>query len=183
MKKIGIYSFAVLMLGMGTLSTGCMGSWKLTSTVYKWNEKATGNKYVNNILFWLLSEVYGVTIFVDAVALNLIEFWTGSNPLAMKTNEKETEIVKGKDGINYQITVTQNQYAITPLDGANKGQTTVVSYNTKAQTWNLTKKNQTTVLARIYAKQNKAEVFTPNGSVQWVDLATAQNSMLLNSGM
>lgn len=34
--------------------------------------------------------VYSFAVFVDAVILNLIEFWTGSNPISM--NEGDIEI-------------------------------------------------------------------------------------------
>lgn len=181
MKKFGIYSFAVLMLGIGTLSTGCMGSWKLTSTVYNWNEKATGNKYVNNILFWLLSEVYGVTLFVDAVALNLIEFWTGSNPIAMKQGEKETQMVKGKDGNKYEIVVTKNQYQITPLSGVQKNKSVKVFFTPENQTWSINKNNTITVLAKILSEKNKAEIYKADGSVELVDLNQLNTKRILNT--
>ena len=60
MKKFGIYSMAVLMLCIGTLSTGCFGQFALTRKLYSWN-KGLGDKWIQTIGFWLLNFilVYG----------------------------------------------------------------------------------------------------------------------------
>ena len=62
---------------------GCYGSFNLTKKVYHWNG-TVGSKWVNELVFLLLNvvPVYGVAAIVDAIGPNLIEFWTGSNPVA-----------------------------------------------------------------------------------------------------
>jgi hypothetical protein len=173
MKKFGIYSMALLMLGIGTLNTGCMGSWAITKKLYKWNEHATGNKFVDNAIFWILSWwVYGVTMFVDFAILNLIEFWTGSNPLAMGPGEIEKGIVKGSDGNTYEMTVTQNRYEMVALTGEKKGEKTAVFFTPSTQTWSVDKNNEVHPLATIHADINKVEIFGADGSVSLVDMGT-----------
>jgi hypothetical protein len=62
------------------MSSGCMGSFALTKGVYNFNDTITGNKIVNNIIFWGLAilPVYELALFGDLVILNTIEFWTGA---------------------------------------------------------------------------------------------------------
>ncbi len=69
---------------LALLTTGCYGKFALTQKLYGWNG-SLGNKFVNTIVFWafIVLPVYEVFAFVDFVALNLIEFWSGSNPLAV----------------------------------------------------------------------------------------------------
>jgi hypothetical protein len=184
MKKFTLYSMAVLMLGISTLNSGCMGSWGITKKVYEWNDGATGNKFVNNLIFWvfLIVPVYGITIFVDFVVLNLIEFWTGSNPMAMAPGEKETGIVKGKDGNDYEITVTQYRYDIVTLTGNKKGEKTAVFYTPETKSWSTEKNGITTVFATIHDDINKVEVFGQDGSVKLVDMNTMASQGILNAG-
>lgn len=182
MKKIGIYSMAILMLGIGTLSTGCMGSWIVTKKVYKWNEKATGNKYVNTILFWVLGWiVYPITLFLDSAVFNLIEFWSGSNPMAMQPGEMEKGIVKGKDGNDYEMTVTQYRYDILALTGNHKGEKTSLFYAPDTKTWSATKGGITQPIATIHEDINKVEVFAPDGSVKFLDINTLASQGFLKA--
>ena len=61
---------------------GCIGSFSLTNNLYKWNEKATDSKYVNSAILWVLGilPVYDITLFVDFVLFNTIEFYGGKKP-------------------------------------------------------------------------------------------------------
>jgi hypothetical protein len=184
MKKLGIYTSVALMLGMGTINTSCMGSWGLTKTVYNWNDGATGNKFVDNLLFYIFLvpvPFYGLSLTVDFFVLNLIEFWTGANPTAMKPGERERQIVKGKDGNKYQIVVTQNQYQITPLSGEQKGKTVTVFFTPENQTWSINKNNTTNVIAKMLPETNKAEIYKAGGSVELVDLNQLNTKRILNA--
>ena len=46
-------------LGAMTLSS-CIGSFGLTNSVLDWNKRATDNKFVNEIIFVLISPAYAV---------------------------------------------------------------------------------------------------------------------------
>jgi len=182
MKKITLIGMAALMLGIGTLNTGCLGSYKLTSTVYNWNKRATGNKFVNNLILWIIGwNVYIAFIAVDTFILNTIEFWTGSNPLAMKAGDKEQQIVKGKDGNKYEITATQNRFDIVPL--SNKENRTSLVYTPINHTWNMEKNGMITKLATIHEDINKVEIFKADGSVAMIDMNQAQMNKIWQTGL
>lgn len=84
------------LLGLGSVNTGCFGSFILVKRLYTWNERFTDNKFVRTLLFWVLCiiPIYQFASLADVVVLNLIEFWTGSNPLAMRDGETQQRIVE-----------------------------------------------------------------------------------------
>ncbi|HEX2676897.1 MAG TPA: DUF3332 family protein [Polyangiales bacterium] len=67
--------------GLGSaalLGSGCYGSFGLTNLLFDWNTHATDNKFVRALIFFALVviPVYGLFLFIDAVILNTVEFWT-----------------------------------------------------------------------------------------------------------
>ncbi len=78
---------AGLILVMLMLSTGCYGYFPLTRTVYRVNGEIGGTvgadttqrRVLQSIVMWvfLIIPVYGVASLVDALVMNVIEFWTG----------------------------------------------------------------------------------------------------------
>jgi hypothetical protein len=115
------------------LLQGCYGNFSLTKKVYKWNG-SLGNKWINSIVMIALNivPVYGVAGFADAVILNLVEFWTGSNPLAMQPGEKEIRTVT-VDGKSFLLTATQNKMEVTALDATAK--TMDLTYDPATKSW------------------------------------------------
>ena len=103
-----------------TLFPNCYGKFQLTRKLYVWNG-SLGNKWVNTAVMWIffILPVYEVVGFIDFVILNVIEFWTGKNPLAMNPGEKETQLVEWQ-GDTYEITATQNRFDIRQLKGDTK---------------------------------------------------------------
>ena len=114
---------------------GCIGNFSLTRTVLNWNKKVS-NKFINELLFIVLHiiPVYQITIFVDALVINSIEFWTGKNPIAMGPGESETQYIS-KNGVEYKIEATQNKFHIVQLEGPNKGDMVDLIYNPDTKTW------------------------------------------------
>ena len=92
----------------GLTLTSCIGSYALFNKVRGWNEQATGNKFLNELIFiglWIVP-VYEVTMSADTLVLNSIEFWSGSNPVAAGTTkfDKETQAWNVVcDGQSYEI--------------------------------------------------------------------------------
>lgn len=70
-------------LALTVFQSGCFGSFKLTQAVWKFNRDVSGDKWVQWLVFLVLSivPVYVVATVVDAFVVNSIEFWTGSNPV------------------------------------------------------------------------------------------------------
>jgi len=93
---------ALSLTGLATTS-GCIGSFGLTDMLFSWNKGLDG-KWLQAIIFFLLLviPVYGLFLFVDAIVLNTIEFWTGSNPVSGK------RISKLGDGREVATTVTDD---------------------------------------------------------------------------
>ncbi|MBM4014169.1 MAG: DUF3332 family protein [Planctomycetes bacterium] len=79
-----------LALAAAVLSTGCYGSFQLTQKIHSINGRICGTEkgpssvsaWGNEIVYLIASPVYGFGVFVDALVLNSIEFWTGTNPMA-----------------------------------------------------------------------------------------------------
>lgn len=92
MKAKTLTKIVAIALMSSIMFKSCIGSFRLTNTYWEWQNNATGNKFVNAIIFWVIGHaVTGVTLFVDVIILNTIEFWTGSNPMAYNTQEITTE--------------------------------------------------------------------------------------------
>jgi hypothetical protein len=81
----------LLIAGVTQLSIGCYGSFPLTRTLYKFNGNLTESKWVHSIVLWILGifGVYAVTIFVDFVILNLVEFWSGDKLMTSAVYEQD----------------------------------------------------------------------------------------------
>lgn len=165
MKKLGIYAVAILMLCIGTLSTGCFGKFSLTRKLYKLND-SLGDKWINTVVFWGLAvfQVYTFCGLVDTFILNVVEFWTGSNPISMGPNDKETQTVMGKDGQLYEITATQNRFDIVQLTGAQKGTKQSMLFNPSNQSCSIVTNGVTTKVAAFNEATNTVKLFRQDGS-------------------
>jgi len=86
----------MLVAAVGTLSAGCFGKFQLTRKVYDMN-KAIDDKYVRSAATWIfvIVPVYGIAAFLDFVIFNVIEFWSGENPVA---EAKVTKVYARGDG-------------------------------------------------------------------------------------
>lgn len=71
----------VLVAAVGALSAGCFGKFQLTRKLYDINQ-SIDEKYVRSAATWIFVIPYAVTGLLDFVIFNVIEFWTGENPVA-----------------------------------------------------------------------------------------------------
>jgi hypothetical protein len=71
----------VLVAAVGALSAGCFGKFQLTRKLYEINQ-SIDEKYVRSAVTWIFVIPYAVTGLLDFVLFNVIEFWTGENPVA-----------------------------------------------------------------------------------------------------
>jgi hypothetical protein len=114
----------VVILTVGV--AGCFGNFAATRKVYEFNG-SFGDKWMNQIMFWVLTFVpaYEIAAFADVVLFNTIEFWTGSNPVAMGPND---EVIKyaSQDGKNLKITIRQNEVKVEDI--GNPGEELELSY-------------------------------------------------------
>lgn len=112
-EKIMVNAVIAVSLGAMTLSS-CIGSFGLTNKVLDWNKGATDNKFINELIFLVISPAYAVCSVADLFVLNTIEFWTGDKVVA---NVGKTKNVTGKDGRLYAIKTLKNGYEITDPEG------------------------------------------------------------------
>lgn len=163
--KIKIQRLIVaLSLAGGLFITSCMGSWGLTKALYEWNDGVSGNKFVDNLLFWVLLGgvgAYPIAITLDLFVFNLIEFWTGSNPVAMAPGEYEKQNV-AFNGKEYLMEARQNQMTITDLAS---NEVYELNYITDKQAWNMTMPSgETRELLNITEAQDAIVVHTGESS-------------------
>ena len=89
---------AVLTLTAGALvgTSACFGSFNLTRKVYGFNKTASSDKFVRELLFLGMNviPIYGVSALVDAVVINTVEFWSGTNPVNMSSTIKVDSTTK-----------------------------------------------------------------------------------------
>lgn len=71
----------VLVVSVGVaFSSGCYGKFQLTRNLYEANTSVQ-DKYLRSAVTWLLIIPYAITGFLDFAVFNLIEFWSGQNPI------------------------------------------------------------------------------------------------------
>lgn len=128
MGKFTRKSVIALTVGAVTLSS-CIGSFGLTNSVLKWNRGLSQHKFLNELVFIVISPAYAICATADLFVLNTIEFWTGNKVVA---HVGETKDVMGKDGRMYAVKTLKNGYEITSPDG----EVSYLVYNKKEKSWN-----------------------------------------------
>lgn len=143
--------------------SSCIGSFGLFNKVLDWNKDATGNKFLNELIFIVISPAYVLCGTADLLVLNTIEFWSGSNPLA--ENVGKTESIMGSDGKLYAVTTLKDGYEIKDADGNVMNFT----YNENDNTWAVEKDGTTTVLLKMKGNDT-AQIYLPGGKTMDVTL-------------
>jgi hypothetical protein len=148
---------------------GCYGSFSLTRKLYTWNG-SFGDKWINTVVFWILLilPAYEATSFIDFVVLNTVEFWTGSNPLAMQDGMKDIKYVSNS-GKTYRVELTKNQIKIVETIGPEQGKFLILNYSPTNGNWSMFDGKNTTDIAAI--NKDKLSLFFPNGDVKDIQLS------------
>lgn len=149
---------------------GCYGSFAFTKKVYEFNGSVSGDKFVNNLVFWLLSVVpiYGFAGFADVVVLNTIEFWTGSNPMAMADGVEKIQYAT-IDGSEFKLTMSNDTLSIETISGANKGDIVQLNYDAASQSWYLQQQNGPVKVATMHG--DTVDLIYPSGNILSVDVS------------
>ena len=155
MKKFMVNSVIAVSLGAMTFSS-CIGSFGLTNSVLSWNKRATGNKFVNELIFIVISPAYAVCSVADLFVLNSIEFWTGDKVIA---NIGKTKNVMGKDGRMYAIKTLKNGYEITDP----QGEKSYFVFDKKDKSWSYSKDGDIRELFS-FNEDGSIQACLPNGT-------------------
>lgn len=162
------------------LFTSCLGSFSAFNSLRDWNDGLTSNKFLDNLIFWALNivPVYGLFFFGDVIIFNVMEFWTGSNPIAMNEGEIETQIVE-KNGNSYLLTATKNKMKIEVIDGVDKGEQVDLVYAPEEQTWYAHKADGEIIKLSSF-EDGFYIVYMPNGEEVKIDpTATREEGLAL----
>lgn len=134
---------AALLMSGALLTSSCVGSFKLFNKLATWNKSATNERFLNELIFLIISPAYAVCSVVDALVLNTIEFWSGSNPMAQKVGT--TQEITGQDGLLYAVTTLRNGYEVkTP-----SGEIVKFVYNKKDNSWSQVQDGKSTEIFRF----------------------------------
>lgn len=120
---------ACALLAAALLMSSCLGSFKLFNNVLGWNQGLSRSKFLNELVFLLISPAYVVCGVGDMFIFNTIEFWSGNNPIAMRPGESKRML--GPDGRYYAVRALDDGYEITKPDG----QSLRFAYNAKTDSW------------------------------------------------
>ena len=180
MRKLLVCS----LLCMSFLFTSCLGSFSAWNGLKDWNEDATDNKFVNNAIFWGLNiiPVYPLFYAGDVIIFNLIEFWSGDNPIGMNEGEVQEQIVE-KDGVRYALTATKNQMNIKVLSGEREGNELTLIYEPADKSWNAVKDGKKIKLTSY--EEGFHIVYLPDGEEVRIHESTSryQGLALLNNSI
>lgn len=171
-------SIILLMVG-AVLMNSCIGSFGLFKKVLTWNKSATNSKFLNELIFILISPAYVLCGTADLLVLNTIEFWSGSNPMAK--NVGKTENVMGSDGRLYAVTALKDGYEIKDADG----NIVDFKFDEKDQTWSVEKDGVKTTLLKI-KDNDTAEIYLKDGKTMDValnDQGVYEARMAVNDGI
>lgn len=114
MRKFVTRAIVIALIGStGILMTGCYGSFRLTSKLHDWNGSVSSSKFVNELVFLGLCIIpaYEICVLGDGLIFNSIEWWGGSNPIAMKDGQREESKIVHK-GQDYKMVKTRNHVTI-----------------------------------------------------------------------
>src|SRR5690606_4081252 len=90
------------------------------------------------------------------------EFWSGSNPIAMKEGEVETQFYE-KDGVAYEMKATKNNFVVSVLNGEEKGEKLHLQYTPESKSWNKVEASGELVELVKYSEDSKeVTIFKPN---------------------
>lgn len=162
MKKRHISMAIVLTLACSITFSSCIGSFRLTHSVLKWNNQV-GSKFLNEVVFfafWILP-VYEVTALADILVINSIEFWSGKNPLTASTKVVDT------DHGRYLIACDGKGYTVTHQPD---GESYRLDFIEESQTWALNVDGELHPFM-TFVDDNRVKMITPSGDFRTVDLS------------
>ncbi|MBQ8656858.1 MAG: DUF3332 domain-containing protein [Prevotella sp.] len=161
MKKNSLMVATVLLAGT-LMCSSCIGSFSLFNKYEKWQCNMTSSKIVNGIVGLILQPIVGsVCLTADALVLNTIEFWSGSNPLA--ANVGDTYEVQGRDGRYYAVTVIKEGYEVK----APTGEVTLFTHDGQTDTWSMSQDGKTIDVFR-FNQDGTIEAYLQNGQTMTV---------------
>lgn len=159
MKK----SIVCIAMSSMLLFSSCLGSFSAFKNLKDWNNEVSDSKFVNNAIFWGLNiiPVYGLFFLGDTIIFNVIEFWSGSNPIAMEEGDEEVQMVE-HEGNSFEMVATKNRIQVTVLEGPKKGKKIDLVYKPGEKSWNAVRPNGEIIKLSSF-EEGFYIVYMPNG--------------------
>jgi hypothetical protein len=175
MKRLRIGLVYLLLIVIAGTQTGCFGTFSLTRKVWAFNKSFT-DKILQEAIFLIfcIIPVYEVCTVADVIVFNLIEFWSGTNPVAMKPGEVETKIMAFK-GITYKVTAMHNKFIIEQKKDNNFFMLGSLEYKNKAWYSNTNKREHKLI---GYNAKGQVEVYSKDNKVYTMDKNLASSEYL-----
>jgi hypothetical protein len=161
-----------VMLFMGLIQSSCFGTFALTSKAHSIlsdigpQDKVGG--VIRSVIMYVAFAipVMGVVFFIDIVVLNLIEFWTGSNPLAMEEGDMEQQLISYK-GDEYLVIATKNQFEFQKLGDDGVSEVSRLQFCDEDNSWSYVADGESRLLSKFrgFDAENNAilDVYADNG--------------------
>lgn len=164
MKKLSMKMAATIMVCGVFMLSSCIGSFSLHNRLVTWNQ-GVSNKFVNELVYLAFNivPVYPVCYLADALVINSIEFWSGSNPLA---SIGEVKKVEGENG-TFLVETLKNGYSITKE--GEEGEALTLVYDESNRTWNVVADGVSSQLLKIN-NDGTADLALANGETMTVAL-------------
>ena len=117
--KRGIQTFTLSILLISL--SGCFGSFNLTKNVYHANEDVSDNGFVQSAVMvgMFIIPVYEIAGIADLLVFNVIEFWSGDNPISMEEGENRRQMIHA-NGSTYQMDATKDHITIMDINDADQ---------------------------------------------------------------
>jgi len=150
--------------------TSCIGPFHMTGRLLEWN-KNLHCKFVNELVFvalWILP-VYEVSILLDAVVLNTIDFWSAPGAPGFGSTQK----VKGKNGSNYTIYRTEKGYTV--INETANGSIDF-SYSEDEKSWYIETDNEK--IRFLTFTDNDQIIILPTMNENLIDLSKYKNTII-----
>ena len=164
MKKKTLSVALIMALAGSMMLSSCIGNFSLTKKVFDWNQNV-GDKFVNELVFiaFCIVPVYEIAAFIDAVVINSIEFWSGTNPVA-----QSTKVIDGENG-RYLVECDGKGYTIK---SETDGSIVRLDFTVEDKSWSVTANGETHTFMS-FVDDNHVKMITPEGDYQIVELSQA----------
>jgi hypothetical protein len=125
-----------------------------------------GDRWTNELVFFALAagQVYTISLGIDSVVLNAIEFWTGSNPSA----DVQVKKVETENGL-FTIVTDANGHQIKKEE---TGEIIELCFNQEENSWAVETVGETIPLLK-FVGENQAMVYLADGSTMTVSVDQA----------
>ena len=175
MKRVKVLALAALMVPFSFMNTSCIGSFAAFNAYVDWCNDL-GNKWINWIVYLLTGWLaVPITLFVDGLVLNSIEFWTGSNPLAMAPGDKETELVKGEDGNTYEIAATQNRFDVSLVTEEGNDWKYAIVFAPETKSWSFDYEEESITLMTLSEDNSYVTMHLPGDRTLDMNVTSSNN--------